>query len=94
MKNILARGGIEFLAVFLGIALSFYAEEWQTQKDNELKKDQYLSDLINTLEADVTQIEKLLKTLINSDKLISEIQSDIDKRVKVFNDLSSFELKG
>ena len=44
MKNILARGGIEFLAVFLGIALSFYAEEWQTQKDNELniEEDQTL----------------------------------------------------
>ena len=39
MKNILARGGIEFLAVFLGIALSFYAEEWQTQEDNELKSE-------------------------------------------------------
>ena len=39
MKNILTRGGIEFLAVFLGIALSFYMEEWQTEKDNEDKKD-------------------------------------------------------
>ena len=39
MKNILARGGIEFLAVFLGIGLSFYAEGWQTEKDNERKKD-------------------------------------------------------
>ena len=32
MKNILARGGIEFLAVFLGIALSFM------QKSGRLKK--------------------------------------------------------
>jgi len=27
MRNILARGGIEFLAVFLGIGLSFNVEE-------------------------------------------------------------------
>ena len=78
MKNILARGGIEFLAVFLGIALSFYVEEMQTEKDNERKKDQYLSDLTNTLEMDIQQINKLLETLINSEKLITEIQSDIE----------------
>ena len=82
MKNILARGGIEFLAVFLGIALSFYVEEWQTEKDNERKKDQYLSDLTNTLEMDIQQINKLLETLINSEKLITEIQSDIDENHK------------
>ena len=35
MNNLLARGGIEFLAVFLGIGLSFYVEGWQTENDNE-----------------------------------------------------------
>ena len=35
MKNIFARGGIEFLAVFLGIALSFYVEEWQNTNDQK-----------------------------------------------------------
>ena len=87
MKNILARGGIEFLAVFLGIALSFYVEEWQTEKDNERKKDQYLSDLTNTLEMDIQQINKLLETLINSEKLITEIQSDIDKNHETLSDI-------
>ena len=47
------------MAVFLGIALSFYVEAWQTEKDNEGKKDQYLSDLVNTLEVDIQQIYKL-----------------------------------
>ena len=88
MKNILARGGIEFLAVFLGIALSFYVEEWQTEKDNERKKDQYLSDLTNTLEMDIQQINKLLETLINSEKLITEIQSDIDENHKALSDIA------
>ena len=87
MKNILARGGIEFLAVFLVIALSFYVEEWQTEKDNERKKDQYLSDLTNTLEMDIQQINKLLETLINSEKLITEIQSDIDENHKALSDI-------
>ena len=86
MKNILARGGIEFLAVFLGIGLSFYAEGWQTEKENEQKKDQYLYDLTNTLESDISQINKLLETLYQSDRIITEIQSDIDQNHTVYTD--------
>ena len=84
MKNILARGGIEFLAVFLGIGLSFYAEGWQTENDNKIKKDQYLHDLTNTLESDITQINNLLEILYQSDRLITEIQSDIDQNHTVY----------
>ena len=84
MKNLLARGGIEFLAVFLGIALSFYVEAWQTENDNKIKKDQYLSDLTHTLESDIGQINKLLETLFKSDQLITEIQSDIDQNHTVY----------
>ena len=84
MKNILARGGIEFLAVFLGIALSLYVEEMQTEKENERKKDQYLSDLTNTLEMDIQQINKLLETLINSEKLITKFKVILMKIIKRF----------
>ena len=86
MKNILARGGIEFLAVFLGIGLSFYVEGWQVENENEQKKDQYLFDLTSTLESDIAQINKLLETLYQSDRLITEIQSDIDQNHTVYTD--------
>ena len=33
MKNILARGGIEFLAVFLGIALSLWVDDYRESKE-------------------------------------------------------------
>ena len=36
MKNILARGGIEFLAVFLGIALSLWVDEY---RENNVYED-------------------------------------------------------
>ena len=71
----------------MGIALSLYVEEMQTEKENERKKDQYLSDLTNTLEMDIQQINKLLETLINSEKLITEIQSDIDENHKALSDI-------
>ena len=40
MKNILARGGIEFLAVFLGIALSLWVDDYRESKEinNSQKK--------------------------------------------------------
>ena len=40
MKNILARGGIEFLAVFLGIVLSFNVEEWR--EESEIKNNLFI----------------------------------------------------
>tara|TARA_B100001013_G_scaffold101684_1_gene57625 strand:- start:1007 stop:1141 length:135 start_codon:yes stop_codon:yes gene_type:complete len=42
MKNILARGGIEFLAVFLGIALSLWVDGINKKKSLKNKKWKYL----------------------------------------------------
>ena len=52
MKNILARGGIEFLAVFLGIGLSLWIDETQKSKDAEELNYQILNRLYDNLEAD------------------------------------------
>jgi hypothetical protein len=59
MKNILARGGIEFLAVFLGIALSFNVEEWRedAQIKNRLKSD-YIN-IKKDLEKDLPYLERI-----------------------------------
>ena len=38
VKNILARGGIEFLAVFLGIALSLWVDDVNKAKELEKQK--------------------------------------------------------
>tara|TARA_B100000902_G_C27039731_1_gene778698 strand:+ start:173 stop:847 length:675 start_codon:yes stop_codon:yes gene_type:complete len=62
MKNIFARGGIEFLAVFLGIALSFYVEEWQNIKDqkNLLNKD--CKNILLDVNEDITTITNVIKS--------------------------------
>ena len=52
MKNILARGGIEFLAVFLGIALSLWVDEYQKSKEAKSLNNQILTRLLDNLEAD------------------------------------------
>ena len=52
MKNILARGGIEFIAVFLGIALSLWVDEFQKSKEAKELNNQILKRLHDNLEAD------------------------------------------
>ena len=54
MKNILARGGVEFLAVFLGIALSLWVDEYQKPKESKKLSNQILNRLYKNLEADST----------------------------------------
>ena len=51
MKNILARGGIEFIAVVLGITLSFWLdnkrEEWNSKKVEINLLESILNDIQN-----------------------------------------------
>ena len=61
MKNIFARGGIEFLAVFLGIILSLYVDQ---RRSDEAVKNDLLSDYIgirNDLAKDLPYIKRLIK---------------------------------
>ena len=52
MKNILARGGIEFLAVFLGIALSLWVDSYQKNQELINSNHQILNRLYQNLEVD------------------------------------------
>ena len=51
MNELLKRGGIEFLAVFLGIALSLWVDQYQKSKAESLN-NQILSRLYPNLKAD------------------------------------------
>ena len=53
MKNILARGGVEFLAVFLGIGLSLWVDEYKDNKNAEELNYQILNRLYDNLEVKI-----------------------------------------
>ena len=59
MNKLLTRGGIEFVAVFLGIALSFNVEEWRedTQIKNRLRSD-YIN-IKKDLEKDLPYLKRI-----------------------------------
>ena len=61
MKNILARGGVEFLAVFLGIGLSFNVEEWREESQiRERLKADYQS-IQNDLEKEIPYLIQIIE---------------------------------
>jgi len=77
MKNILARGGIEFLAVFLGIGLSFYVEQWQS--DNE-QKDLLVKDCQNIL-TDVDEDILTIENIIDFNNIILKACNNIQSTI-------------
>ena len=68
MKNILARGGIEFLAVFIGIILSLYVDDNRDHRAMQDKNIKNLRSLGNELDQRISYI----------DKKISQYERDIN----------------
>ena len=79
MKNILARGGIEFLAVFLGIALSLYVDEWR--EENQIR-ERLMADyhsIQKDLEIDIPYLEQIIVGQTRSYENGMEIIQMLDK---------------
>ena len=83
MNRLLTRGGVEFLAVFLGIALSFNVEEWRedAQIKNRLK-----SDYLNIKK----DLEKDLPYLIRITEEQSAANENIQKMILMLHPDSIF----
>ncbi|MBT7423076.1 MAG: hypothetical protein HN782_02605, partial [Candidatus Marinimicrobia bacterium] len=70
MKNILARGGIEFIAVLLGITGSLWVDESRQEKE---KAKQFQSDIIaihNELLSDIVMIDS---NLVYNQKMYDDV---------------------
>ena len=68
MKNILARGGIEFLAVLLGISASLWIENSRSERELQFQLNQSLK----ALKLSIIEDKKAMKRFIdNHDLLIS-----------------------
>ena len=76
MKNILARGGVEFVAVFLGIALSLWVDDYRESKElRERLFDDYqkiYKEVLSNIE-NIDNIIKLNNEIVESEKKLIEI---------------------
>ena len=76
MKNILARGGVEFVAVFLGIALSLWVDDYRESKElRERLSDDYqkiYKEVLSNIE-NIDNIINLNNEIVASEKKLIEI---------------------
>lgn len=70
MKNILARGGIEFIAVLLGISGSLWIDDWSTSRSDISEEYSAYVRLSRAMEQDIVNLEQELK---NNNKMVEVI---------------------
>ena len=76
----------EGLVIFFSIFLSLYVGNLNEKRTNFEKKQQYIIDLIEILNQDIFQVEKLMDQLNKSEKFINSIQNDIDSQHNLLSD--------
>ena len=79
MKNILARGGIEFLAVLLGITLSLYIDQQIEESATVKTEKSLLSDLQVSLNQDIDYAQDVLKDMrasIDAQEILINFECD------------------
>ena len=73
MKNTLARGGVEFLAVLFGITISLWVEDWRQDRDIQ---DKILEDYINIrdeIEIDIKYIDRIIASVDKQSELLKTL---------------------
>ena len=70
MKNILARRGIEFIAVLLGISGSLWIDDWSTSRSDISKEYSAYIRLSKAMEQDIVNLEEELE---KNDKMVKVI---------------------
>tara|TARA_B100000700_G_C14767841_1_gene725277 strand:+ start:44 stop:727 length:684 start_codon:yes stop_codon:yes gene_type:complete len=86
MKNILARGGIEFLAVILGISGSLWLDDNNTYKNDRKQEYEAYDRLSNALSQDIMIIDN---ALIENDRRLEILESMMKNIEKLSDDTLS-----
>ena len=82
MKNILARGGVEFLAVLLGITLSLYIDQQIEESATVKTEKSLLSDLQVSLNQDIDYAQEVLEDMrgsINAQEILINFECSCQK---------------
>ena len=86
MKTILTRGGIEFLAVFLGIALSLWVDDYREERELKERLNDDLIKIYNEVQANTVNIEKIID--LNENELVVDIGSNDGTLLKCYKKLN------
>ncbi len=86
MKNILARGGIEFLAVIMGISGSLWLDDNNTYNTDRKQEYEAYDRLSNALSEDIKLMDE---ALIENDRVIYIIENMMNNMSNLSNDTLS-----
>ena len=76
MKNILARGGIEFIAVVLGITISFWLDNKKEEWDNNKVEIKLLESILDDVEAIKTYNQERSEMFVLENDVMDHISSN------------------
>ena len=78
--------------IILSVFISFFIDDIRKSNENIITKNDLVSDLIVSLEDDLTQIDELIKILQKSEKNILEILNDIDLNHKNLSNIEAIKI--
>ncbi len=89
MKNLLARGGIEFLAVLLGISLSLWVEDWRQNKEIQSRLNLDYLNIKQEIIEDIDNIDNIINRVEDQILALNTLVEYYEKKI-IFdkNDLS------
>ena len=73
MKNILAKGGIEFLAVLIGITSSLWIDDYSTYLNDKKKEKEALVNISASLNQDLKYIDWVIRDLKNECTMLNSM---------------------
>ena len=74
---------IESLVILFSIILSFFIEGRRDLAEKNSNKNKLITDLINTIDEDLKQLDYIKSEMNRSSKIINEIQGDISSRKNI-----------
>ena len=89
MKNILARGGIEFLAVLFGITISLWVEDRRENKDIQIKIAEDYINIKQEVKIDIENIENIILSIEEQIKSLTKLIQYNEKKTDFMESLIS-----
>ena len=84
LKRIISKGGVEFIAVFLGIALSLWVDDWREDKEIRARLQDDYKKIHFEIKSDIKNLDYIIKSNLNHINTEKYLLSVINKE-RVFN---------
>jgi hypothetical protein len=97
LRKIISKGGVEFVAVFLGIALSLWVDDWREEKEIMTRLQDDYKKIHSEIKSDIINLDEIIKSNqkhINTEKYLlsvinQEKQFDFDRVIRSIDSLDS-----